>query len=88
MYGLDYVMNVRDYRALAGEAELVPFDDAFDLARAVKSEAELASVRDSVRINEAGMWETISGVRAGQDGGRGARAGRAAVRGAGHRPPR
>ncbi len=60
VYGLDYVMNVRDYSALAaGPFELVPFDAAFDLARAVKSEAELVSVRDSVRINEAGMWETI-----------------------------
>jgi Xaa-Pro dipeptidase len=60
VYGLDYVMNVRDYRALAaGPFELVPFDEPFDLARAVKSEAELESVRDSVRINEAGMWETI-----------------------------
>src|SRR5947207_13113617 len=39
VYGLDYVMNVRDYRALAaGELELVPFDVQFDLARAVKSD--------------------------------------------------
>lgn len=54
VYGLDYVMPVRDYRALAG-LELVPFDVEFDLARAVKSEAELASVRDAVRINERGF---------------------------------
>ncbi|MCS7007319.1 MAG: M24 family metallopeptidase [Thermoleophilia bacterium] len=54
VYGLDYVMAVRDYRALEG-FELVPFDVEFDLARAVKSEAELASVRDSVRINERGF---------------------------------
>ena len=54
VYGLDYVMTVRDYRALEG-FELVPFDVEFDLARAVKSEAELASVRDSVRINERGF---------------------------------
>jgi Xaa-Pro dipeptidase len=53
-YGLDYVMPVRDYRALEG-FEVVPFDVEFDLARAVKSEAELASVRDSVRINERGF---------------------------------
>ena len=32
-----------------------PFDVEFDLARAVKSEAELESVRDSVRINERGF---------------------------------
>ena len=54
VYGLDYVMTVRDYRALDG-LELVPFDVEFDLARAVKSEAELASVRDSVRINRRGF---------------------------------
>jgi Xaa-Pro aminopeptidase len=47
-------MAVRDYRALDG-LELVPFDVEFDLARSVKSEAELASVRDSVRINERGF---------------------------------
>jgi Xaa-Pro aminopeptidase len=54
VYGLDYVMPVRDYRALEG-LELVPFDVEFDLARAVKSDAELESVRDSVRINERGF---------------------------------
>ncbi len=55
VYGLDYVMTVRDYRALEGSAELVPFDAEFDLARAVKSDAELESVRESVRINEDGF---------------------------------
>ncbi|MEP7225351.1 MAG: M24 family metallopeptidase [Actinomycetota bacterium] len=54
VYGLDYVMTVRDYQALEG-LELIPFDVEFDIARAVKSEAELASVRDSVRINERGF---------------------------------
>ncbi len=55
-YGLDYIMTVRDYRALTeGRFELVPFDVEFDLARAVKSEAELASVREGVRINEEGF---------------------------------
>jgi Xaa-Pro dipeptidase len=54
VYGLDYVMATRDYRALEG-LDLVPFDVEFDLARAVKSEAELESVRDSVRINERGF---------------------------------
>jgi Xaa-Pro aminopeptidase len=56
VYGLDYVMTVRDYRALDGAAEIVPWDVQFDLARAVKSEAELESVRDSVRINTEGFW--------------------------------
>jgi len=54
VYGLDYVMTVRDYAALSG-LELVPFDEEFDLARAVKSELELESVRESVRINEDGF---------------------------------
>jgi len=54
VYGLDYVMTVRDYRALDW-LELIPFDVEFDLARAVKSDTELASVRDSVRINERGF---------------------------------
>ncbi|MSO95415.1 MAG: aminopeptidase P family protein [Thermoleophilia bacterium] len=54
VYGLDYIMTVRDYQALAG-LDLVSFDVEFDLARAVKSEAELVSVRDSVRINQRGF---------------------------------
>ena len=58
VYGLDYIMAVRDFQALGG-LELVPFDVEFDLARAVKSEAELESVRDSVRINTRGfeIWQ-------------------------------
>jgi Xaa-Pro dipeptidase len=55
VYGLDYVMPVRDYAVLADACELVPWDVQFDLARAVKSEAELESVRDSVRINTEGF---------------------------------
>jgi Xaa-Pro aminopeptidase len=54
VYGLEYVMTVRDYQALDG-VDVVPFDVEFDLARAVKSEAELESVRDSVRINKRGF---------------------------------
>ena len=38
VYGLDYVMTVRDYRPLEG-FDIVPFDVEFDLARAVKSDA-------------------------------------------------
>jgi Xaa-Pro dipeptidase len=55
VYGLDYVLTVRDFAALNGKAEIVPFDVEFDLARAVKSDEELASVRDSVRINTEGF---------------------------------
>ena len=56
VYGLDYVLTVRDYQALAGAADLVAWDVPFDHARAVKSELELASVRESVRINTEGFW--------------------------------
>ena len=67
VYGLDYVMPVRDYRALAdGGPELVPFDVEFDHARAVKSEEELASVRDSVRINTEGFWIFLAGFAPGK----------------------
>ncbi|HUK43698.1 MAG TPA: Xaa-Pro peptidase family protein [Gaiellaceae bacterium] len=55
VYGLEYAMTVRDYQSLAPAAELVPWDEPFDHARAVKSAAELASVRDSVRINTEGF---------------------------------
>jgi len=67
VYGLDYVMTVRDYRALAdGGPELVPFDVEFDLARAVKSDAELESVRDSVRINTEGFRIFLDGFASGK----------------------
>jgi Xaa-Pro aminopeptidase len=57
VYGLDYVMPVRDHRALVdGGFELVDFDVAFDLSRAVKSDEELALVRESMAINVAGFW--------------------------------
>ena len=55
VYGLDYAMTVRDYAALAGACELVSWDLPFDLARAVKSDAEIESVRESVEINVAGF---------------------------------
>jgi len=51
VYGLDFVMAVRDYRELQkGAFELVPFDFLFDMARAVKSEEELEGFRDSMDI--------------------------------------
>ena len=55
VYGLDYVMVQRDYAALHGACDLVNWDLAFDHARAVKSDEELHSVRDSVRINTEGF---------------------------------
>ena len=72
VYGLDYVMAVRDEpRSRGGGLELVPFDVEFDLARAVKSEAELESVRDSVRINERGFEIFLEQLRAREVGCRG-----------------
>jgi Xaa-Pro aminopeptidase len=65
--GLDYVMAVRDYRALAdGPAEVVPFDEQFDLARAVKSDEELESVREGMRINEAGVEAVLRAYELGK----------------------
>jgi len=58
VYGMDLVMPVRDYVELP-EDRVVRWDEGFDLARAVKSEAELESVRDSMRINEAGVFAVI-----------------------------
>ena len=55
VYGLDYVMTVRDYAALRDDCDLVGWDIPFDHARMVKSELELASVRESVRINTEGF---------------------------------
>jgi Xaa-Pro dipeptidase len=67
VYGLDYVVTVRDYRALkGGDFGIVPFDLEFDLARAVKSEAELESVRDSVRINTDGFWAFLEAFEPGK----------------------
>jgi Xaa-Pro dipeptidase len=66
VYGLDYVMPVRDYGPLAQASELVPWDVGFDLARAVKSEAELQSVRESVRLNTEGFWIFLEGFEPGR----------------------
>lgn len=60
VYGLDYVMNVRDYRALADDGfDIEPFDVPFDLARAVKSDDDLRSARESVAVNEEGFWTVL-----------------------------
>jgi Xaa-Pro aminopeptidase len=67
VYGLDYVMTVRDFQALAGHGfELVGWDVEFDHARAVKSQLELESVRDSVRINAEGFWRFLDGFAVGK----------------------
>ena len=51
VYGLDAVMAVRDYRELERASfEMVNFDIAFDMARAVKSDEEISHVRESMDI--------------------------------------
>ncbi len=64
--GLDQIMAVRDYRELEGTVELAPFDFHFDLARAVKSEEELAEIRDSMEIITEGFWALVAGYKPGR----------------------
>jgi Xaa-Pro dipeptidase len=66
VYGLDYVMPPRDYAALGPACELVGWDVEFDHARAVKSEEELDSVRESVRINTDGFHEFLAAYAPGR----------------------
>jgi Xaa-Pro dipeptidase len=67
VYGLDYIMAVRDYRELQqGQFELVPFDFHFDMARAVKSDEELVEIRDSMDIIHQGFWALLEGFSPGK----------------------
>jgi len=67
VYGMNFIMPVRDYRALADTGvTLVDFDEAFDHARAQKSDEELLSVRRSMEINKAGVLAVIRAYRAGK----------------------
>ena len=67
VYGMNFVMAVRDYRELAnGSLELVPFDTQFDMARAVKSEEELAEVRDAMDIILDGFWALVGAYAPGK----------------------
>ena len=67
VYGLEYVMPVRDYQALLGAGvELVDFDVAFDHARAQKSAEEIVSIRHSMDINKAGVLAVIQAYQAGR----------------------
>ena len=60
VHGLDAVMAVRDYRELTkGSLEIISFDRAFDMARAVKSEEEIAGVRHAMEIIEDGFWAML-----------------------------
>lgn len=65
VYGINFVMTVRDYRELAS-LELVPFDRQFDMARAVKSEEELADVRDAMDIVVDGFWALVAAFAPGK----------------------
>jgi Xaa-Pro dipeptidase len=66
VYGMDHVMAVRDFEGTQLKVEFVPFDVEFDLARAVKSDEELLSVRDSVRINTDGFWTFLEAYEPGR----------------------
>ena len=65
--GLNFVMPVRDYRALAqGSFEVVPFEREFDLARAVKSTEELECIRRTMSIIVDGFWALLRGYQPGK----------------------
>jgi Xaa-Pro dipeptidase len=67
VYGMNFVMPVRDYRELAqGSFELVPFDVQFDLARAAKSEEELLQVRDAMASILDGFWALVAAYEPGK----------------------
>jgi Xaa-Pro dipeptidase len=68
VYGMDFIMAVRDYRELQlGSFELVPFDFHFDMARAVKSEEELEGVRDSMNIILDGFEALLAAYEPGKN---------------------
>ena len=67
VYGMEFVMAVRDYCELAnGDFSLVNFDREFDEARAIKSEEELEGVRDSMEIIVDGFWELVKAYQPGK----------------------
>jgi Xaa-Pro aminopeptidase len=67
VYGMEFVMAVRDFRELLqGSFELVPFDFPFDMARAVKSEEELAGFRDSMDIILDGFHALLAAYEPGK----------------------
>ena len=67
IYGLNFIMPVRDYQALmSSDLDIVDFDEAFDCSRAQKSEEELASVRHSMDVNKAGVLAVVQAYEAGK----------------------
>ncbi|MGH9774386.1 MAG: M24 family metallopeptidase [Candidatus Acidiferrales bacterium] len=67
IYGMNFVLTVRDYRALVESSiELVPFDFEFDMARAVKSDEEMAAIRDSMEVILDGFWALVAAYQPGR----------------------
>jgi Xaa-Pro dipeptidase len=67
IYGMDFILAVRDYLELVKSSfEIVPFDRQFDMARAVKSDEELAEVRDAMDIIVDGFWELVAAYQPGK----------------------
>ena len=67
VYGMDFVMAVRDYRELSKASfEMMPFDTTFDMVRAVKSEEELVEVRDAMDIIVDGFWALVAAYQPGK----------------------
>jgi Xaa-Pro dipeptidase len=67
VYGMNFIMAVRDYREFAhGSFELVPFDFQFDMARAIKSEEEIAEIRDAMDIIVEGFWALVDAFEPGK----------------------
>jgi len=64
---MNFVMAVRDYRELTNASfEMVPFDTAFDMVRAVKSEEEMVEVRDAMDIILDGFWALVAAYEPGK----------------------
>jgi Xaa-Pro aminopeptidase len=64
---MDFIMAVRDYVELAKSSfALVPFDRQFDMARAVKSDEELAEMRDAMDIIVDGFWALVAAYEPGK----------------------
>jgi Xaa-Pro dipeptidase len=67
VYGLNFIMPVRDYRELSqGPFEIKPFDVQFDMARAVKSEEELVEIREAMDIILDGFWALVAAYEPGK----------------------
>lgn len=67
IYGLQYIINVRDYNALFScNFDITDFEQQFDYARTQKSEEELESVRHSMAVNKEGVLKVIRSYKAGK----------------------